>query len=137
MTPGRGVRIFAKVAEIFPAGSYSKDDLRDVYTEVCTRFSVIISLRTHGLRMFILGSNQDISSEAALPSMTAFLLALCDGKFSCCAYIVADAHADEGGEGCSPKGSQAGLCAAAGRAIAAQQRATILSSQQPLQQRSP
>ena len=34
LTPGRGARIFAKIAEIFPAGSYSKDDLRNVYNEV-------------------------------------------------------------------------------------------------------
>ena len=66
-----------------------------------------------------MGSEHDISSEAALPSMTASLQSLCDDDFRCCDYIVNDACADEGGKGCSPKGSQAGLRAATGRAFAA------------------
>lgn len=34
--PGRGARIYAQVAEVFPASTISKDDLRTVYNEVCT-----------------------------------------------------------------------------------------------------
>lgn len=33
--PGRGARIYAQVADVFPAGTISKDDLRTVYNEVC------------------------------------------------------------------------------------------------------
>ena len=33
--PGRGARIYAQVANVFPANAVSKDDLRNVYNEVC------------------------------------------------------------------------------------------------------
>lgn len=32
--PGRGARIYNQVADLFPPGTVSKDDLRSVYNEV-------------------------------------------------------------------------------------------------------
>ena len=112
------------------------------YTMRYARNYVVFALCTHvrGLESMDtvdMGSEHNISSEAALPSITASLQSLCDDDFTCCDYIVNDAYADEGGKGCLPKGSQAGLRAATGRAFAAQQRAAVLSSQHPLRQRTP
>ncbi len=40
--PGRGAKIYAQVAGIFPAGTLSKDDIRNAYNEVCMSFHTLM-----------------------------------------------------------------------------------------------